>query len=156
MKIYLINTGKTNINFLKEGISLYEKRINRYVPFEIYDIPESKRKKGLSPDNIKETEGKSIIKFIERSDYSILLDKNGKDFDSSEFPDYIQRLMNQGLSAIYFFTGGDRGFSGEVYTKASGMMSLSKMTFTHQMARLIFVEQLYRALTILKGEPYHH
>ncbi len=156
MKIYLINTGKTNINFIKEGISIYEKRIRRYLSFEIYNIAESKKLKGLSDDKTKETEGKSIIKYIEKSDYSVLLDKNGKDFDSFEFAGYIQRLMNQSLSNIYFFTGGNAGFSEEVYTKKSDSISLSKMTFPHQLVRLIFVEQLYRALTILKGEPYHH
>jgi len=156
MKIFLINTGKTNLNYLKEGISVYEKRIRRYIPFEIYDIREPKKSKGLPADKIKENEGKNIIKYIDKSDYSVLLDKNGKDFDSFEFAGYIQRLMNQGLSNIYFFTGGDAGFSDEVYTKTSDIVSLSKMTFPHQLVRLIFAEQLFRALTILKGEPYHH
>lgn len=156
MKIFLINTGKTNLNYLKEGISVYEKRIQRYIPFEIYDIPGPKKSKGLPSDKIKETEGKKIIRYIDKSDYSVLLDKNGKDFDSVEFAGYIQGLMNQGLSNIYFFTGGDTGFSDEVYTKTSDIVSLSKMTFPHQLVRLIFTEQLYRALTILKGEHYHH
>lgn len=156
MKIYLINVGKTNIRYLNEGILIYEKRIKRYVPFEIYDIPELKKTKGLSINNLKDSEGKSIIKYIEKSDYSILLDKKGKEFDSPEFSGYIQRLMNRSLSTAYFFTGGVNGFSKDVYSKADELISLSKMTFPHQMIRLIFAEQLFRALTILKGEPYHH
>ena len=156
MKIYLINVGKTNISYLKEGIYLFEKRIRRYIPFEIYEIPELKNVKGSSAYAIKEAEGKSIIKFIERSDYSVLLDKKGREFDSVEFSDYIQKLMNKGLSSLYFFTGGVNGFSAEVYSRVDDLLSLSKMTFTHQMVRLISIEQLYRALAILKGDPYHH
>jgi 23S rRNA (pseudouridine1915-N3)-methyltransferase len=156
MKIYLINVGKTNISYLKEGIDLFEKRIRRYIPFEIYEIPESKNLKGSSVYAIKEAEGKNLIKFIEKSDYSILLDKKGKELDSLEFSNYIQKLMNRGLSVIYFFTGGANGYSEEVYSRANDLLSLSKMTFTHQMVRLIFIEQLYRALSILKGDPYHH
>jgi 23S rRNA (pseudouridine1915-N3)-methyltransferase len=156
VKIYLINVGKTNISYLKDGIDLFEKRIRRYIPFEIYEIPESKKLKGSSAYAIKEAEGKNIIKYIEKSDYSVLLDKKGKELDSVEFSDYIQKLMNKGLSCIYFFTGGVNGFSEEVYKRTDDLLSLSKMTFTHQITRLIFIEQLYRALAILKGDPYHH
>jgi 23S rRNA (pseudouridine1915-N3)-methyltransferase len=156
MKIYLINVGKTNISYLKDGIDLFERRIQRYIPFKVYEIPESKKLKGSSVYAIKEAEGKNLIKFIEKSDYSILLDKKGKELDSLEFSDYIQKLMNKGLSDIYFFTGGVNGFSEEVYSRANDLLSLSKMTFTHQMVRLIFIEQLYRALSILKGGQYHH
>jgi 23S rRNA (pseudouridine1915-N3)-methyltransferase len=140
MKIFLINTGKTKISYLKEGIQIFEKRIRRYVPFESNEIPE----------------GRSLLKYIDRSDYSVLLDERGRQFSSRELADYIQKLMNRGLTAVYFFTGGADGFSDEIYERADEIISLSKMTFTHEMARLIFVEQLYRALTILKGEPYHH
>ncbi len=156
MKIYLVNVGKTNISYLKEGIDLFEKRIRRYIPFEINEIPEPKNIKGSSADALKEAEGRNLIKFMQKSDYSVLLDKKGKEFDSVEFSDYIQKLMNKGLSSIYFFTGGVNGFSGEVYSRSNDLLSLSKMTFTHQMVRLIFIEQLYRALAILKGDPYHH
>lgn len=156
MKIYLINVGKTNISYLKEGIYEFETRIRRYIPFEIFEIPELKKIKGSSVSAVKEAEGKNILKLMEKSDYSILLDKKGKELDSVEFSDYIRKLMNKGLSTIYFFTGGVNGFSGDVYSRAHDLLSLSKMTFTHQMVRLIFIEQLYRALAILKGDPYHH
>lgn len=156
MKIYLINVGKTNIGYIKDGIYIFEKRIRRYIPFEIYEIPELKSIMGAPGSKIKEAEGKSLIKFIQKSNYSVLLDKKGKELDSVEFSRYIQKLMNKGLSGIYFFTGGAHGFSGEVYNRADDLLSLSKMTFTHQMVRLIFIEQLYRALAILKGDPYHH
>ncbi len=156
MKIYLINAGKTNIRYLADGIHEFEKRIRRYIPFEIIDIPELKKIKGSSVNKLREAEGRNLIRYIEKSDYSILLDKKGKELDSVEFSVYIQKLMNKGLSTIYFFTGGVNGFSEEVYSRAHDLLSLSKMTFTHQMVRLIFIEQLYRALAILKGDPYHH
>ncbi len=156
MKIYLINTGKTKISYLKEGIHIFEKRISRYIPFESYEIPEIKNIRGSSVHKMKEAEGKNLIKYIEKSGYSILLDEKGREFNSIEFSNYIQKLMNRGLSAIYFFTGGANGFSDEVYNKADEVISLSKMTFTHEIVRLLFLEQLYRALAILKGDPYHH
>ena len=156
MKIYLINAGKTNISYLAHGIHDFKKRIKRYIPFEILEIPELKNIKGSSVYALREAEGRNLIKYIEKSDYSILLDKKGKEFDSVEFSDYIQKMMNKSLSAVYFFTGGVYGFSEEVYARANDLISLSKMTFTHQMARLIFIEQLYRACAILKGDPYHH
>ena len=156
MKIHLINVGKTNISYLAEGMHIFEKRIRRYIPFEILEIPELKNIKGSSVYALKEAEGRNLIKYIEKSDYSILLDKKGKELDSVEFSDYIQKLMNKSLSAVYFFTGGVNGFSDEVCARANDLISLSKMTFTHQMVRLIFIEQLYRALAILKGDPYHH
>jgi 23S rRNA (pseudouridine1915-N3)-methyltransferase len=140
MKIFLINTGKTKLSYLREGIQIFEKRIRRYIPFESSEI----------------AEGRSLVKYIDKSDYSVLIDERGRQFSSLDFADYIQKIMNRGLSAVYFFTGGADGFSEEVYERADELISLSKMTFTHEMARLIFVEQLYRALTILKGEPYHH
>ncbi len=156
MKIYLINVGKTNINYLADGIYEFEKRIRRYIPFEILEVPELKKTKSLSVYAQREAEGRNLIKYIEKSDYSVLLDKRGKELDSVEFSVYIQKLMNKSLSAVYFFTGGVNGFSEEVYAGANDLISLSKMTFTHQMARLIFIEQVYRALSILKGDPYHH
>ena len=156
MKIYLINIGKTKISYLREGINNYEKRIRRYMPFESYEIPEIKNIKGSSVHKIKEAEGRSIIKHIEKSDYSILLDQKGRELNSIEFAEYIQKLMNKSLSSVYFFTGGADGFSDEVYDKADELISLSKMTFTHEIVRLIFLEQFYRALTIVKGDPYHH
>ncbi|UCH14445.1 MAG: 23S rRNA (pseudouridine(1915)-N(3))-methyltransferase RlmH, partial [Bacteroidales bacterium] len=133
-----------------------EKRIRRYIPFEIIEIPEFKRNKSSSVYTQREAEGRKLIKYIDKSDYSILLDKKGKELDSVEFSVYIQKLMNKSLSAVYFFTGGVDGFCEEVYARTNDLLSLSKMTFTHQMARLIFIEQLYRALAILKGDPYHH
>jgi 23S rRNA (pseudouridine1915-N3)-methyltransferase len=156
MKLYLINTGKTKISYLKEGIHIFEKRIGRYISFESYELPEIKNAGRSSVHRIREAEGKNLIKYIEKSDYSVLLDEKGREFNSIEFSEYIQKLMNRGLSAVYFFTGGADGFSDEVYNRADEVISLSKMTFTHELVRLLFLEQLYRALTILKGDPYHH
>ncbi len=155
MRVSLITVGKTDIKWVSEGLEVYSSRLRRYIPFEIREIPELKNVSALSRDQIKTAEGKLILKSLKDSDDLILLDERGKEFRSIEFADWLQKRMTAGRD-IVFVIGGAYGFSQEVYQRAGGMVSLSKMTFSHQMVRTIFVEQLYRALTILKGESYHH
>lgn len=155
MRVSLITVGKTDIKWVSEGLEVYSSRLRHYIPFEIREIPELKNVSALSRDQIKTAEGKLILKSLKDSDDLILLDERGKEFRSIEFADWLQKRMTAGRD-IVFVIGGAYGFSHEVYLRAGGMVSLSKMTFSHQMVRTIFVEQLYRALTILKGESYHH
>ncbi len=155
MRVSLITVGKTDIKWVSEGLEVYSSRLRHYIPFEIREIPELKNVSALSRDQIKTAEGKLILKSLKDSDDLILLDERGKEFRSVEFADWLQKRMTAGRD-IVFVIGGAYGFSQEVYQRAGGMVSLSKMTFSHQMVRTIFVEQLYRALTILKGESYHH
>lgn len=156
MKIRLICVGKTERSYLKEGESEYLKRLKHYCSFEKIEIPELKNAKKLSEDQIKLEEGKLILAKLESSEQLILLDENGKSFDSVEFSKFLQKKFNQGGKSIVFVVGGAYGFSDEMYTRSNEKISLSEMTFSHQMVRLFFIEQVYRALTILKGEPYHH
>lgn len=155
MRVSLITVGKTDIKWVSEGLEVYSSRLRHYIPFEIREIPELKNVSALSRNQIKTAEGKLILKSLKDSDDLILLDERGKEFRSIEFADWLQKRMTAGRD-IVFVIGGAYGFSQEVYQRAGGMVSLSKMTFSHQMVRTIFVEQLYRALTILKGESYHH
>lgn len=155
MRVSLITVGKTDIKWVSEGLEVFSSRLRHYIPFEIREIPELKNVSALSRDQIKTAEGKLILKSLKDSDDLILLDERGKEFRSIEFADWLQKRMTAGRD-IVFVIGGAYGFSQEVYQRAGGMVSLSKMTFSHQMVRTIFVEQLYRALTILKGESYHH
>lgn len=155
MRVSLITVGKTDIKWVSEGLEVYSSRLRHYIPFEIREIPELKNVSALSRDQIKTAEGKLILKSLKDSDDLILLDERGKEFRSVEFADWLQKRMTAGRDLV-FVIGGAYGFSQEVYQRAGGMVSLSKMTFSHQMVRTIFVEQLYRALTILKGESYHH
>jgi 23S rRNA (pseudouridine1915-N3)-methyltransferase len=156
MKIQLICVGKTERAYLKEGESEYLKRLKHYCNFEKIEISELKNAKKLSEDQIKMEEGKLILSKVDRSAQLILLDENGKSFSSVGFSKFLQKKFNQGGKSIVFVVGGAYGFSPELYARASGKISLSEMTFSHQMVRLFFIEQVYRALTILKGEPYHH
>lgn len=156
MKVLLLTVGKTNeINFIN-AISDYQKRLKFYIPFEIQELPELKNTKSLSECQQKTLEGEAILAALDASDQVVLLDDKGKDFTSMQFADYMQRNMASGAKRLIFVVGGPYGFSDAVYARANGKVSLSKMTFSHQMVRLIFVEQLYRAMTILRGEPYHH
>ena len=155
MRVSLLTVGKTDIKWVSEGLEVYSSRLLHYLPFEVREIPELKNVSALSKDQIKTAEGKLILKALKDSDELILLDERGKEFRSVEFADWLQRKFQQGRDLV-FVIGGAYGFSQEVYDRANGMISLSKMTFSHQMVRTIFVEQLYRALTILKGESYHH
>lgn len=156
MKIQLICVGKTERAYLKEGESEYLKRLKHYCSFEKIEISELKNAKKLSEDQIKIEEGKLILAKVDRSTQLILLDENGKSFSSVGFSKYLQKKFNQGGKSIVFVVGGAYGFSDELYARSNGKISLSEMTFSHQMVRIFFIEQIYRALTILKGEPYHH
>lgn len=155
MKLTLVTVGKTDVPWVREGLQLYAARLQHYVRFEIKEIPELKNTGALSEEQIKEKEGALILKETEGTDM-ILLDEHGKEYRSLEFAKEIQNRLNRGGRDICFVIGGAYGFSPDVYSKAAGKLSLSKMTFSHQMVRTIFAEQLYRAFTIIKGEPYHH
>ncbi|UNY97697.1 23S rRNA (pseudouridine(1915)-N(3))-methyltransferase RlmH [Zhouia spongiae] len=156
MNIKLIAVGKTDNIHLQQLISEYDKRLGFYIKFSLEIIPDIKNAKNLSEDQQKEREGQLILKKIQPADRLILLDENGKNFSSEDFSGFIQKKLNSGIKQLIFAIGGPYGFSTEVYQKAQGKVSLSKMTFSHQMVRLFFVEQLYRAFTILRNEPYHH
>lgn len=156
MTIKLIAIGKTDHKAILELIDEYSKRLNFYVKFELEIIPDLKNTKSLSESLQKEKEGELILKKLIPSDDLILLDERGKSYSSVDFSNYIQKKMNAGLKQLIFVIGGPYGFSDAVYARANGKISLSKMTFSHQMIRPFFVEQIYRAFTILRGEPYHH
>ena len=156
MTIKLLAIGKTDSSSLGALISEYENRLKHYIKFELDLIPDIKNTKNLSEAQQKDKEGEAILKRISATDVLILLDEKGKQYTSIEFADYLQKKMNSGVKRIVFVIGGPYGFSDAVYSKAQGKISLSKMTFSHQMIRLFIVEQFYRAFTILKNEPYHH
>lgn len=156
MKIILLVTGKTTDSYSKAAIAEYEKRLKHYLPFEIVVIPDIKNAKNLSQDMIKSKEAVQILKYNKLSDVMVLLDERGKSFTSEQFSQYLQKKMNSGIGNLIFVIGGPYGFDKSVYDAAPERISLSKMTFSHQMVRVFFVEQIYRAMTILKGEPYHH
>lgn len=156
MKITLILNGKTEDDHIIKGFAVYEQRLKHYISFETIVIPALKNTKALSIDQQKQKEAELIQKHLQSSDKVILLDENGKEYDSVGFSGFIQQQMNSGIKNLVFVVGGPYGFSDEIYKRASGKLSLSKMTFSHQMVRLFFIEQVYRAMTILKNEPYHH
>ena len=156
MKIKVLVLGKTDAKALKELIQKYESRLRHYIPFSMEIIPDLKHTKNLSISLQKEKEGKLILNKINSSDRLFLLDQKGKDYDSIEFSMFLQKQMNSGLKQMVLAIGGPYGFSEAVYKSAHGKISFSKMTFSHQMIRLFVVEQLYRAMSILKNEPYHH
>ncbi len=155
MQITLIQTGKTRFPYLQEGISDYQSRLKHYINFEEITIPDLKNAKNLSVSEIKKKEGEQLLKLTEKSAFLILLDERGKQSSSEEFAEFIRKNMNSGRD-IVLVIGGAFGFSDEVYARANDRISLSKMTFSHQLVRLVFAEQLYRAMTIIRGEPYHH
>lgn len=156
MKIRIIMMGKTREAFIQEGFGIYRKRITKYINFEDLTIPVLKNTKNLSPLQVKSAEGKLILKHIKADEKTILLDENGKKYSSESFADFIQQQMNTGIKSLSFVIGGAYGFSKEVVQAANGKVSLSPMTFSHQIVRLVFMEQLYRAMTILNNEPYHN
>ena len=156
MKITLLVVSKTDDKYLQEGIDVYVKRLAHYVNFEIEVIPALKDLKGVSPDEIKSREAVQILKRIEKADAVVLLDEHGRQHTSEGFSEYLQKQMNAGIRHLVFVVGGAFGFAPGVYQAATDKLSLSAMTFNHQMVRLIFVEQLYRAFTILRHEPYHN
>lgn len=156
MLIKLIAIGKTDNKNLQTLIEDYQKRLGHYIKFEFELIPDIKNVKHLSESQQKEKEGELILAKTQKSDVLILLDENGKQMDSVAFSGYLQKHMNSGIKTLIFVIGGPYGFSDALYQRANGKLGLSKMTFSHQMVRLFFIEQLYRGFTILKNEPYHH
>jgi 23S rRNA (pseudouridine1915-N3)-methyltransferase len=156
MKIVLITIGKTNEKYLIEGISDYQKRLKHYTNFERIEIANIKNAKNFSESELMKKEGELILKQIQNSDHLVLLDDKGKDFTSQKFAQKLQQWMLSGKKRLVFVVGGAYGFSDEIYKRGNEKLSLSKMTFSHQMVRLFFVEQIYRGYTILNNEPYHH
>lgn len=156
MKITLLAIGKTNAKYLQEGIEQYTKRLSHYIPFELKILPDVKTTKALTTDKQKEMEGEMFMSAIQQGDWVTLLDEHGKEFTSRDFASYIDKKMITISKNLIFIIGGPYGFSKAMYERANEKLSLSKMTFSHEMIRLFFVEQIYRAMTILKGEPYHH
>lgn len=155
MKTKLLVVGKTNDKNITKGIDDYVGRVKHYMPFDIEVIPELKNTKSLTQSNQKEMEAEQILKRLQPSDTVVLLDEHGKEYRSIEFAKWIEK-QQQTARSLVFIIGGPYGFADSVYERSDTKLSLSKMTFSHQMIRLLFVEQIYRACTIIKGEPYHH
>ena len=156
MKVLLVAIGKTSENYLIDGMAEYEKRIKRYIDFDLEIIPNIKKSSNLNKEVLKKKEGELLLSKFDKGDFIVLLDESGREFSSVKFSEYLQGKMLTGIKRLVFVIGGAYGFSDEIYNRAESKMSLSKMTFSHQMIRLIFMEQFYRAFTILNGEPYHH
>jgi 23S rRNA (pseudouridine1915-N3)-methyltransferase len=156
MKIKLIVVGKSAFDFVKEGEVVYESRLVHYLPFEKIVLPDIKNPKNFSKDELKKKEGELILSKVTSQDFLVLMDENGSYFSSVKFSEWLNQKLNEGTRSLVFVIGGAFGFSKEVYERSNYLISLSKMTFSHQLVRIIFLEQLYRAQTILKGEPYHH
>ncbi|MEZ4779501.1 MAG: 23S rRNA (pseudouridine(1915)-N(3))-methyltransferase RlmH [Flavobacteriaceae bacterium] len=156
MKITVLVIGKTDNSNLQNLLEDYTKRLSHYIPLSFEVIPDIKNAKNLTEAQQKESEGEEILKRLQPGDVLVLLDEKGKQYTSVTFASYLQKKMNSGLKNLVFAIGGPYGFSDTVYTKAQEKISLSSMTFSHQMVRLFFVEQLYRGFTILRNEPYHH
>ena len=156
MKIKLLVIGKTDDKNLNQLIEIYQKRLQHYINFQLEVIPDIKNAKNLSQLQQKEKEGSLILSKLQNTDQLVLLDEKGKEYRSIEFSNFLQKKMNSGIKQLVLVIGGPYGFSETVYKKSMGKISLSKMTFSHQMIRLFVVEQLYRGFTILKNEPYHH
>lgn len=156
MRINLLCIGKTDNKEISSLIQYYQNRLPKHWNFEITEIPDVKNAKNMTPEILKKEEAKLFLNFIENSDVTVLLDEKGKQFTSREFSSKIENWMNVSVKKVNFLIGGAYGFSEEIYSRANEMMSLSKMTFTHQMIRLFFVEQIYRADQILQGKPYHN
>lgn len=156
MKISFFTIGKTNAEWLKAGIAEYVKRINHYTNFEYIEIPDVKNRNYLSIENLKKSEFTEFFKFIPKDSYLILLDEKGKEFSSVSFATYIEKKLLNNTKHLIFVAGGAYGFDNEFHTACDDKFSLSQMTFSHQMVRLFFTEQLYRAFTIIKNEKYHH
>lgn len=156
MNIELIVVGKTDMKEVETLVAMYAKRLNHYVRFAITTIADVRNTKKLSEGEQKRLEGEAILRLLTPSDYVMLLDEHGAELRSIEFADFVEKRMSAGIKRLVFLIGGPYGFSEAVYARANGKLSLSKMTFSHQIVRAIFLEQLYRAFTILKNEPYHH
>lgn len=156
MKIVIIAVGRTTTGYINEGINHYMDRLRHYLPIELLVIPDVKATKAMTEAKQKDAEGKAILAALQPGDNVILLDERGRQKTSREFSEMIVEKMNRGLRRLVFVIGGPYGFSADVYARADSQLSLSRMTFTHEMVRLFFTEQVYRAMTIIRGEPYHH
>jgi 23S rRNA (pseudouridine1915-N3)-methyltransferase len=156
MKMIMLVIGKTTDAYLREGIAIYTKRLQHYIPFEMKEIPDVRNAGSLSHAQLKTQEGQLILRQLGANDELLLLDENGTPFSSEEGAGYLEKKLCYTSRSLVFAVGGAFGFSNEVVQRAAGKISLSRMTFSHQMVRLIFTEQLYRAFTIIKGEAYHH
>ena len=155
MKVLLWAIGKTTESYLETGIQAYEKRIKRYLPFQFEIIPNS-RKKSTDPKVVKQEEARIVLEKLQPDDLLVLLDEKGRAFQSVELANWVQQQLNAPGRRLIFLIGGAYGFTPELYTRANAQISLSRLTFSHQMVRLFFLEQLYRAMTILRNEPYHN
>ena len=156
MKVSLLTVGKTTTPYLQEGINAYMARLRHYLPVEILSLPDLKSTRSLTADQQKSKEGELILANITAADYVALLDERGTEMTSRQWAEFLQKRMSSGVGRLVFVVGGPYGFSQAVYDRVNSLVSFSKMTFSHEMIRLFFVEQLYRAMTILRGEPYHH
>lgn len=156
MRITLLTVGKTDKDWVKQGLDIYVSRLKHYIPFSIVEIPELKNVSSLTKEQIKTREGELILKNIRPNDDVVLLDERGKEYTSTELAKVIQDKISYAGKDIVYIIGGAYGFSEAVYQRANSRLSLSRMTFSHQMVRAIFTEQIYRAFTIMRGEPYHH
>ena len=156
MDVKLVTVGRTDVQWVKDGLDLYVSRLKHYVPFSVVEIPQLKNVSAFTQEQIKEKEGELILKQVAPGDAVVLLDERGKEYRSVEWAEWIRQRLARGGKSLVFVIGGAYGFSKKVYDRAEGLVSLSWMTFSHQMVRTIFAEQLYRAFTIIKGEPYHH
>ena len=156
MKITLLTVGKTEDAYIKDGIDKFVKRLKHYIKLEIIDLPELKNTKALTQELQKTKEAELILKKLSVTDHVVLLDEKGLEFSSVQFADYLDKKAIGSVQSMVFIIGGPYGFDATVYQRANAQLALSRMTFSHQMVRLFFVEQLYRAYTIIKGEPYHH
>ncbi len=156
MKLSIVLVGKTDEGFIKQGVELYQKRLSYYLPLNVLVLADIKGAGKFEPEQLKSKEGELILKQVQPSDFMLLLDDKGKQYTSVEYANYLQKHMNAATKNLVVVVGGAYGFSEKVYARANGLLSLSKMTLTHQMVRFFFLEQTYRAMTILKGESYHH
>lgn len=156
MKVIFRTVGRTQEPYLQDGIRIFAKRLSHYLPFEQEVIPDLRKTKGFTPDQFKQREGEAILQRLDPADQLILLDEGGKSFTSEEFALWLDRRLQQSARRLVFQVGGAYGFSSDVYQRAQAKVALSAMTFSHQMVRLFFLEQLYRAMTILRNEPYHN
>lgn len=156
MEILLLSIGKINSPWIKQGIENYNKRLGKYIKFSSKSLPDVGKGKNLTQKQIKEEEGKLFLNELTTVDHIVLLDERGEEMTSQAFSEWIEKMMQTGKKRIVFLIGGPYGFSAEIYQNRNSMIALSKMTFTHEMANLFFTEQIYRAFTIIRGEPYHH
>ena len=156
MRISLLTVGRTDVKWVREGLETYVSRLSHYVPFSLEEIPELRNASALSREQIREKEGELILRRLKDTDEVILLDEHGREYRSVEWAAFLGEKLSRSSRDLVFVVGGAYGFSRKVYDRAASRLSLSKMTFSHQMVRTIFAEQLYRAFTIIKGEPYHH